>query len=306
MDIKFIVIDVDGTLTDGKVYMGDTGELFKAFDIKDGCGIKEILPRYGIIPVIITARESQILANRCRELGIAEFHQGCRNKLDKLNAILQRYSTNYGLSNVAYIGDDLLDIEPMLAVKESGGMAVCPNNAVKRIKEVADFVCNKIAGEGAVREFIDWLIDGIEDTKLAIIKQYSEDAYTFAKSFFGKHITDGSYNIGNGVFANVMTYSTKPVLLTSYESHRKYIDLQYVLYGKEMMVVEDVCNLMKHVSREYDEEKDYALYDYNGGNATILQAGEVMVLKPNDAHRGTIAVDKPIKIRKIVFKVHVK
>ena len=66
--IKFLIMDVDGTLTDGKIYMGQDGEMAKAFDIKDGAGIALVLPKNNIIPVIITARESKILANRCEEL----------------------------------------------------------------------------------------------------------------------------------------------------------------------------------------------------------------------------------------------
>lgn len=62
--IRLLVMDVDGTLTDGKIYMSENGEAFKAFDIKDGYGIKHILPKYGIIPVIITARESKIIERR--------------------------------------------------------------------------------------------------------------------------------------------------------------------------------------------------------------------------------------------------
>ena len=63
--IRYLIMDVDGTLTDGKIYMGAAGEVMKAFDIKDGCGIKDILPRCYITPIIITARESKILTNRC-------------------------------------------------------------------------------------------------------------------------------------------------------------------------------------------------------------------------------------------------
>ena len=66
--IKYLIMDVDGTLTDGKIYMGPNGETIKVFDIKDGCGIKDILPQYDIIPVIITARETKMLENRCKEL----------------------------------------------------------------------------------------------------------------------------------------------------------------------------------------------------------------------------------------------
>ena len=146
-------MDVDGTLTDGKIYMGANGELMKAFDIKDGCGIKDILPTLGIIPVIITARQSQILDNRCKELNIVEVHQGIRNKLEKLKEICQKYGIT--LNQVAYIGDDILDLQCMKPIKEEGGVIGCPADAVKKVKEVADYVSSNNGGEGAVREFIE-------------------------------------------------------------------------------------------------------------------------------------------------------
>ena len=68
--IRILIMDVDGTLTDGKIYMGCQGEVMKAFDVKDGCGIKDILPEAGIIPVIITGRKSEIVKRRCEELNI--------------------------------------------------------------------------------------------------------------------------------------------------------------------------------------------------------------------------------------------
>lgn len=159
--MRFLVMDVDGTLTNGKIYMGENGELFKAFDIKDGCGIKDILPQMGIIPVIITARSSQMLENRCRELGIVQFYQGERDKIGRLREILAETSSQdgcmYGLENVAYIGDDILDLQCMLPVKEAGGLVACPADAVKKVMNVADFVSVKNGGNGAVRELIDWM-----------------------------------------------------------------------------------------------------------------------------------------------------
>lgn len=86
--IKFLFLDVDGTLTDGKIYMSDSGELFKAFDVKDGCGIKDILPKLDIKPVIITARSSKILFNRCKELSIDMVFQNTRDKVSKIKEIM--------------------------------------------------------------------------------------------------------------------------------------------------------------------------------------------------------------------------
>lgn len=154
-------MDVDGTLTDGKIYMGNDGEIFKAFDAKDGCGIKEILPTLGITPLIITARKSQIVTNRCKELGIVELYQGCRDKIGKLCEILKECGKVddclYTLRNVAYIGDDLLDLPCIESVKENGGLTACPADAVEEIRSLVDIVCTREAGNGSVRELIEKL-----------------------------------------------------------------------------------------------------------------------------------------------------
>lgn len=161
--IKFLIMDVDGTLTDGKIYMSDAGEAFKTFDVKDGCGIKDILPKYGIRPIIITARDSIILENRCRELNIGDLHQGIRNKYEKLTRIIQLYNeenkTKYGLSDCAYIGDDILDLQCMLPIKENGGLVGCPRDAVNKVIAIADYITDHDGGNGAVRDFINWLTE---------------------------------------------------------------------------------------------------------------------------------------------------
>lgn len=151
--IKYLVMDVDGTLTDGKIYMSNDGEMMKAFSIKDGCGIHDILIPAGITPVIITGRSSKIVENRCGEIGIKEIHQGISNKIEKLLSITD------DLSSVAYIGDDINDLSCMKPVKEAGGKIGCPADAVKKVKELADFISTKNGGDGAVREFIEWLVE---------------------------------------------------------------------------------------------------------------------------------------------------
>lgn len=157
--IRFLVMDVDGTLADGKIYMGQDGELFKAFDIKDGYGVKCLLPDANIIPVVITARNSRIVENRCREMGVTELHQGKMNKYETLLQVLKKYSesdnTEYTLANVAYMGDDLLDLQCMKPIKEAGGFVACPNDAVDEVKNIANYISVKNAGNGAVREIID-------------------------------------------------------------------------------------------------------------------------------------------------------
>lgn len=154
--IKYLVMDVDGTLTDGKIYIASSGELCKAFNIKDGYGIHDIVIAKGIIPVILTGRKSDIVLRRCKELGITEIHQGILDKKSKLNAIAENFS------EVAYIGDDINDIACMCAIKEQGGVIGCPHDAVDQVKAVSDFIAKHDGGNGAVREFIDWIT---EETK---------------------------------------------------------------------------------------------------------------------------------------------
>ena len=159
---KFLVMDVDGTLTDGKIYMSDNGELFKAFNIKDGCGIKDILPQYGIVPVIITARKSKLLALRCKELRIEELHQGISDKYTTLETIVQKYTAenhiDYSLKDVAFIGDDILDLQCMIPIASEGGLVGCPADAVNEVKKISSFVSSNKGGEGAVRDFIEWIV----------------------------------------------------------------------------------------------------------------------------------------------------
>lgn len=157
MKIKYLVMDVDGTLTDGKIYMGNDGEVCKAFSVKDGCGIHNLLIPAGIMPMIITGRKSVILERRCKEIGITELYQGVQNKLEILDKILLEEGAEY--TEVAYIGDDINDLTCMNFVKKGGGICGCPADATKKVKEVVDFISEKDGGDGAVREFIEWLLE---------------------------------------------------------------------------------------------------------------------------------------------------
>lgn len=307
--IKFLVMDVDGTLTDGKIYMGDSGEMMKAFDIKDGSGILLILPKCGVIPVIITARKSEILKNRCKELNVLELHQGVTDKIGELEKILSDFSTrdgcSYSLKNVAYIGDDILDIQCMKLIQEAGGLAVCPSDAAREVIDSASFVCTKKGGEGAIREFIEWLAGLRSGDELEKIRVVSPVAYDFITGFNPSTDGDGRYDLGDGVFANVISYITKEACLTSYETHKKYIDIQYMIYGAEIMMVQSAGELENCISVPYNEAKDATLYDSNAGKVSILDPGGSIVLYPNDAHRGTMLVHHPTPVRKIIVKVPV-
>ena len=123
----------------------------KKFDVRDGFAISHILPMLNITPIIITGRNSQIVENRCKELGIIELVQGSLCKVDDMRSILDRLGIT--LEETAYIGDDLPDQECMELVKVSG----CTNDASEEIKSICDFISEKNGGNGAVREFIDWI-----------------------------------------------------------------------------------------------------------------------------------------------------
>ncbi|MBY0145902.1 HAD family hydrolase [Neobacillus niacini] len=149
--IKMLVMDVDGTLTDGKIYVGDSGEVFKAFNVKDGYRLINI-EKYNIIPVIITGKKSEILSKRAAELKIEEVYQGVDDKLKVLDEVIKRYQFTY--ENVAYIGDDVNDIDCMKVCY----LKACPADAIEEVIEVVDYICKSNGGNGAVREFIDLIV----------------------------------------------------------------------------------------------------------------------------------------------------
>ena len=152
--IKYLIMDVDGSLTDGKIYMGSNGEIMKAFSIKDGYVFNYILRPNDIVPIILTARKSAIVQKRCEELGIKEVHQGKLNKLNSLKEIVGKENLCY----CSYFGDDLIDLQCMKPIQDAGGIVGCPADAVQEIKAVADYICLAKAGDGALREFAEWLV----------------------------------------------------------------------------------------------------------------------------------------------------
>lgn len=149
--IRYVIIDVDGTLTDGIVYIGNAGEVCKGFYVRDGLGIL-MLKDYGITPMILTSRESRIVLERCRELGIKEIQQGVK---DKCAFMKQWMELNRVKSEeLAYIADDINDLEAMKLAAYRG----CPKDAVSQIKEIANFQSAYCGGNGAVREFCEYLV----------------------------------------------------------------------------------------------------------------------------------------------------
>ena len=151
-NIRLVATDVDGVLTDSGMYYSESGDEWKKFNTRDGMGIK-LLQRAGLITAIITMEKTKIVARRGKKLGVPEIHQGARNKLQVLSSMMKKYKL--GFHQVAYIGDDINDLETLKAV----GFSATPADGGISVQQVVDYVCKKKGGEGAVRELADLILD---------------------------------------------------------------------------------------------------------------------------------------------------
>lgn len=167
--IKIFLMDVDGVLTDGKLYYlpgRDSGMVeFKAFHALDGIGLR-LLNQFGIVTGVITGRESPGTEERAKDLGMSYAYQGFLSKLDPLERILA--DTGLAPENVAYMGDDWTDI-PVL---KRAGLACAPANALCEVKAAAQLVTAKEGGMGAVREACDLILksQGHWDTVMGYVE----------------------------------------------------------------------------------------------------------------------------------------
>ena len=163
--IKLVLLDVDGTLTDGGIYRGNNGEELKRFNVKDGYAIVNAR-KLGIEFGIITGRKSELVEIRSNELKIKYLYQGISEKTVILKEIMQK--TGLKKEEIAYMGDDLNDI---LIMKQSG-LTGAPKDAADEVIQIADFVSEKNGGSGAVREFVEYILkkDGKWETFLKNVK----------------------------------------------------------------------------------------------------------------------------------------
>ncbi|MBR5022772.1 MAG: YhcH/YjgK/YiaL family protein [Oscillospiraceae bacterium] len=292
--VKYLVMDVDGTLTDGKIYMGQEGELSKAFDIKDGCGIAQILPKYEITPIIITARKSKILENRCKELGIVELHQGVSDKLIKLKEIVGE-----DFSTVAYAGDDLPDIPCMEAIKKAGGLVLCPSDAIPEIKALSNYVSVCKAGDGAIRDCINFLVQKSGDSN---IEKRIRDTMNIILS--GKYLSFRDGTLPDGTQFVIHEYMTKDEADCVIESHRMHIDIQYIIEGHEEFAT--YMPAMLTSSGIYNAEKDVEYWrDGFVSSYNILNPGSLIVVYNGQPHKGAIKHGKTEKVKKLVCKIEI-
>ena len=150
--IRLFATDVDGVLTDAGMYYSESGDEWKKFNTRDGMGIK-LLQRAGIITAIVTQERTKLVARRAEKLTIPELHQGVMDKL----TVIWEMAARHGLSlkQVAYIGDDVNDLEALKAV----GFSASPADGMPNIAAAVDYVCQKKGGEGAVREIIEMILE---------------------------------------------------------------------------------------------------------------------------------------------------
>jgi 3-deoxy-D-manno-octulosonate 8-phosphate phosphatase (KDO 8-P phosphatase) len=157
--IELIVLDVDGTLTDGKITYSNSGDEIKSFDVADGLAVAVWTKKFGKKAAIITGRNSLIVEKRAKELGITYLYQGIKNKQEILENILEK--ENISWSQVAAIGDDLNDYNML----KKAGLSFTPANGTHYLKEFVNVVCKNKGGDGAVREMLEYIFkeDGLEE-----------------------------------------------------------------------------------------------------------------------------------------------
>ena len=150
--IRLFATDVDGVLTDAGMYYAESGDEWKKFNTRDGMGIK-LLQRAGIITAIVTQERTKLVARRAEKLAIPELHQGVMDKLLLVSEMAVRHGLT--LSQVAYIGDDINDLETLKAV----GFSATPADGMPQVAAAVDYICQKKGGEGAVREIIEMILE---------------------------------------------------------------------------------------------------------------------------------------------------
>lgn len=149
--IKLLILDVDGVLTDGRIILDNEGNEFKAFNVRDGHGIRMLI-KAGIHIAIITGRDSKVVARRAKELGITEVYQGRHKKAVAFDHLIKKNKISQ--EETAYIGDDIVDIPIFRRV----GLPIAVNDATDEAKAYAFMVTKNRGGRGAVREVCDLVL----------------------------------------------------------------------------------------------------------------------------------------------------
>lgn len=152
-NIKMVLTDCDGVLTNGGMYYGQNGEELKRFNSKDGMAF-ELLKQKNIITGIVTGEKIELVKKRAEKLNVDELYMGAKNKLKILEILVDKYNIAY--SEVAYIGDDINDIDVIKKV----GFGCCVQNAVEDVKKVSKYITKLDGGKGAFREMVEIILNG--------------------------------------------------------------------------------------------------------------------------------------------------
>jgi 3-deoxy-D-manno-octulosonate 8-phosphate phosphatase (KDO 8-P phosphatase) len=148
--LRMIIMDVDGTLTDGSLYYGPSGETFKRFNVKDGMAIHRVLKQHPVKMGFLSASTAEaIIRQRAEALGVSHVYAGKRPKTKVVESWLGELAISW--KQIAYVGDDLSDLEVM----KKAGFAACPADAARDVKNAADYILKKPGGEGCIRELLE-------------------------------------------------------------------------------------------------------------------------------------------------------
>jgi 3-deoxy-D-manno-octulosonate 8-phosphate phosphatase (KDO 8-P phosphatase) len=164
--IKLVAFDVDGVLTNGQLHYSEQGESTKVFHVRDGVGLK-LLADIGVVVVVITAKDSKMVASRMSDLGITEYMPGVKNKFNVLREVAAKH--NISLGECCFVGDDMVDVKPM----SESGFSFAPANAYPLVCEVASLTLTEKGGEGVARKVADYVL---------VAKKQFESAYQLAGS----------------------------------------------------------------------------------------------------------------------------
>ena len=152
-NIQLLILDVDGVLTDGKINCIPDGELFKSFNIKDGMGVNLWVKKCNKHIAVITGRSKTLIQNRLNQIGIELIYDNKEQKAQAYEDIKAHFGVDD--SQVAYIGDDIIDLAPL----KKAALGCAPADAHFSAKDTADYICSNVGGNGAVREVVDIILE---------------------------------------------------------------------------------------------------------------------------------------------------
>ena len=154
-NIKILLTDVDGVLTDGGMYYTSTGDAMKKFHARDGMGVN-LLKKSGIRTIIVTKEKTKMVRSWAKKMNVSHIYDGILQKEKILKEICKKYSVTS--SQIAYIGDDINDIELLKKV----GFSVTPNDGILDAQNIVDYICKKKGGDGVLREVADIILHNID------------------------------------------------------------------------------------------------------------------------------------------------